>query len=256
VKPWLAAIACALTLACSCALAQPPHAGLTQHVGARVPLDVAVVDENGQHRTLASFVDGSRPVLLVPGYYRCAQLCGLVIRSLVDALRASGTPPNQWRIVGVSIDPRETAADARARRDLDLAYAGRDTDLHLLTLAPDELARVADAIGIHFESVRSDDGAVTIAHPATVVVLTPRGEISRYFNGVGLDGKEMSVALADAAGNRIGGITSRLALLCAHFDPSLGVHSAAVMNGMRIVSFLLVAALGGWIWRHRRGGTR
>lgn len=252
-KPWLFALA--FSFACSCCFAQP-RAGLTQHVGARVPLDVQVVDESAEPGTLARYVDGSRPVLLVPGYYRCAQLCGLVMRSLVDALKASGTPQEQWRIVAVSIDPRETPADARARKALDLAYAGAGIDLHLLTLAPQDLARVADAIGIRVEPMRGDDGAVTIAHPATMILLTPRGRISRYFNGVGLDSGEMSVALADAAGNRIGGITSRLALLCAHFDPRLGAHSAAVMNAVRIVSLLLVAALGGWVWRHRRGAAK
>ena len=251
-RPWFIALA----LVCSCAFAQPPHAGLDQHVGARVPLDAQVVDENGSHRTLAHYVDGSRPVLLVPGYYRCTQLCGLVMRSLVDALKASGTPGDRWRIVGISIDPNDTPADARSRRKLDVDYAGRDIDLHLLTAAPHDVARVADAIGIRFESVRGGDGAVTIAHPATVVVLTPQGKISRYFNGVGLDGSEMAVALADAGGNRIGAITTRLALLCAHFDPRQGLHSAAVMNGTRIVSLLLVIALGGWMWRHRRGGTQ
>jgi protein SCO1/2 len=87
-------------------------------------------------------------------------------------------------------------------------------------------------------------------------VLTPRGTISRYFNGVGLDGNEMALALADASGNRIESVTTRLALLCAHFDPRQGLHSAAVMNATRVVSLLLVVALGGWIWRHRRGGTR
>jgi protein SCO1 len=252
----LPALALWLALACGCAFAQPPRASLEQHVGARVPLDVRVVDETGRDRTLASYVDGSRPVLLVPGYYRCAQLCGLVMRGLIDSVQAGGNARASWRIVGVSIDPRETPADARARRQLDIAYAGHELDLHLLTVTPHELARIADAIGIRFESVRGDDGAVTIAHPATVVVLTPHGTISRYFNGVGLDANEMAVALADAQGNRIGGITSRLALLCAHFDPRLGLHSAAVMTGTRIVSLLLVVALGGWVWRHRRGGTR
>jgi protein SCO1/2 len=246
----------ALAFACSCAFAQPPKAGLDQHVGAQVPLDAQVVDENGSQRTLANYVDGSRPVLLVPGYYRCTQLCGLVMRSLVDALRAGGTPGDRWRIVGVSIDPNDTPADARARRKRDLDYAGRDVDLHLLTMPKQDLSRIADTIGIRFETVRSDDGAATIAHPATVVVLTPRGTISRYFNGVGLDGNEMALALADASGNRIESVTTRLALLCAHFDPRQGLHSAAVMNATRVVSLLLVVALGGWMWRHRRGGTR
>jgi protein SCO1/2 len=240
-------------------LPAPPRAGLEQHVGSQVPLDVRVTDEDGLHRALGNYVDGTRPVLLVPGYYRCAQLCGLVMQSLLDSLHASGVPRSGWRIVAVSIDPRETPADARRRRDVDLAYADsllgakvpkRRLDLRLLTLAPDALDRVARAIGIRFETVR-DAKEVTIAHPATVVVLTPAGGISRYFNGVGIDGDEMRVALADASGDRIGGVTARIALLCAHFDPRVGRLDDAVMNAIRALAAVLVIALGTWCWRRR-----
>jgi protein SCO1/2 len=254
VTSWLFALA----LACSTASAQPlalpapPRARLEQHAGAHVPLDVQVVDEQGRRRSLANYVDGSRPVLLVPGYYRCAQLCGLVMHSLLDALRDSGVAAGGLRIVAIGIDPRETPADARARRRLDMDYAatrGIAPDLHLLTLPANDLARLTSVIGVRSEAVPSDG---TIAHPATVVLVTPGGDISRYFNGVGLDPGEMRVALADASGDRIGGLASRVALLCAHFDPKVGRFDNAVMEATRIVGVLLVAALVAWGWRHRK----
>src|SRR5690349_1582810 len=100
------------------ALPPPPDAGLEQRIGAYLPLDSEVTDEAGHLRRLADLVDGTRPVLLVPGYYRCAQLCGLVMRGLLEALHAGGMPRTRWRIVGIGIDPQETPADARARHAL------------------------------------------------------------------------------------------------------------------------------------------
>lgn len=255
--------ACGAAMAGPLALPAPPDAGLEQHVGTRLPLDVVATDEAGHALRLANLVDGTRPVLLVPGYYRCAQLCGLVMRGLLEALHASGASRAQWRIVGIGIDPTETAADARARRELDAAYAGSlpqaarsgPLDLHLLTLGAPERQRVAAAIGVRFQRLpAAGTEASTIAHPATVVLLTPRGEIARYFDGIDIDAGELRVALADAAGDRIGSATSRLALLCAHFDPKVGKLDAPVMNGFRAGSLLLVAGLAGWCWRRR--GTR
>jgi protein SCO1/2 len=196
---------------------------------------------------------GDDPVLLVPSYYRCRQLCGLVMHGLLDALKQSGA--SRWRIVAFSIDPGETAADARARRDADRAYAAfvglPHAEIDLLTLAPPDIERATREIGFSFSRVGGE-----FAHPATVVVVTPRGRVSRYFNGVAFDAGELRVALADAAGDRIGAVTSRLALLCAHFDPRQGVHTRAVLEAVRAVSIALVAALGAWVWRHRRGGAR
>jgi protein SCO1/2 len=267
---FVAALLVALLMVCSVATAQPfalpapPKAGLDQRIGAQVPLSVEVTDDMGLHRRLADYVDGTRPVLLVPGYYRCPQLCGLVMHSLLDALQAGGVPRGDWRIVGVGIDPHETVADARARRELDVAYADallganppeRAIDLHLLLLPPAELAQVTAAIGDRFEPVRdATSGSASIAHPATVVLLTPRGEIARYFNGVGIDPDDMRVALADAAGDRLGSVSARLALLCAHFDPHVGRLNDAVMSGLRAGCTLLAIALAGWCWRRR--GTR
>lgn len=256
-------LACGAACAGPLALPAPPRAGLEQHIGIGVPLDLAVTDEAGRAEHLANVVDGSRPVLLVPGYYRCPQLCGLVMRGLLDALQASGADRATWRIVGIGIDPSETPADAKARRDLDVAYAEslpkqpgtRSLDLHLLTLDAPQLQHVAAALGLRFERLPANGAEpASIAHPATVVLLTPRGEIARYFNGMDIDPGELRVALADAAGDRIGSATSRLALLCAHFDPKVGKLDTPVMDAARAGSLLLVVGLAGWCWRRR--GTR
>ncbi len=250
------------------ALPEPPAAQLAQRLGEQVPLEVAVRDEDGVSRRLADFVDGHRPVLLVPGYYRCPRLCGLVMRGLLEALAGSGASRSQWRIVGIGIDPSETAADARARRALDLAYAASleggavaPVDLHLLTLDPDVRLRLLRATGMQATGPTPDSGAWT--HPATVVLLSPGGRISRYFNGIAVDPGELRVGLADAAGDRLGSVTARLAVACGRFDPIMGRLDRPVMEAVRAVSALVLVGLAAWCWRrrappraHQRPGTR
>lgn len=253
--------ACAAAGAQPLALPPPPDAGLAQHIGARVPLDAAVTDEAGRRRYLAELVDGTRPVLLVPGYYRCARLCGLVMRGLLQALDAGGAPRAQWRIVGIGIDPDETPADARARHALDAGYAaslpgsGRagPLDLQLLSLQAAERDRILSAVGFRLQRTQERD-ATGFAHPATVVLLTPGGTVARYFNGIGADAGALRIALADAAGDRLGSATARLAVLCTHLDPQVGRLDAPVMNAVRAVCLLGLAGLAGWCWRRR--GTR
>jgi protein SCO1/2 len=246
---WLAGFA---VIAAISAQAQPlalppaPAAVLEQRLGARPTLDVPAIDESGNATRVSSFLDGQRPVLLVPGYYRCPQLCGLVMHGLLDALQQSAVPQARWRVVGFSIDPNDTAADARKRRDAFADSAG-SADLHLLVLSPADAKQLATQVGYSYEQTHG----AGFAHPASVVLLTPGGAVSRYFNGVAFDPQEMRVALADAAGDRIGGVTARLALLCAHFDPHVGKHTAAIMDAIRAASLLLLAGLAAWAWRRR-----
>lgn len=262
-----------LTLAQAQPLALPPRSAvqLEQRLGERVPLDLDALDEAGRRTRLRDFFGDGRAVLLVPGYYRCPQLCGLVMHDLLQALQQGGMARDRWRIVAFSIDPAESVADARARREADLALAAslapavdgrRPPDLHLLVLAPADTQRLARAIGYGFEAQAQAEPQARIvsssryAHPASVAVLTPRGTVSRYFNGLDFDPGELRMALADAQGDRIGAVTARLALLCAHFDPGIGRLSAPVMEAMRGVSLLVLVALGAWIVRHARGGRR
>lgn len=254
------------------ALPPPPDAALQQRIGAQLPLDVTVRDDLGQPAKLADFFQPQRPVLLVPGYYQCPQLCGLVMQDLLKALHDSGVPRSDWRIVRISIDPRDTPADAHRRRDLDLAYAqflqgAEEAEalprLDLLVAAPEVVRKVTEAIGFGWSRGSPEgspaaygDKGTQIAHPATVVVLTPDGRVARYFNGVGIDANELRGAIGEAAGGNLGRWTDRLAALCAHVDPLVGRHSASVMAIARALALLTLAGLGLVMLRRQRRGER
>jgi protein SCO1/2 len=264
----LLAVAAGQAHAQALALPAPPSAALEQQLGAPLPLAMKLVDDLGRPVRLGDYFQDGRPVLLVLGYYRCPQLCGLLMHGLLEALQQSAVPRRDWRIVGVSIDPGDTTATARARRNLDLAYAefllgARAADapleLHLLTASADDARRLARLAGFTYSAVPTDDQAARaagarFAHPAAVIVATAQGKVSRYLMGIQFDARELKVALADAAGDRIASVSSRIALLCAHFDPHVGRHSASVMNGLRVLGVLLAVMLGAWCWQRRGQG--
>lgn len=242
------------TFAQPLALPKPPQAGVDQRVGAPLPLALPFLDEQGRTVTLGDLF-GRGPVLLVPGYYGCPELCGLVMHGVLDASSRLRRPVP---IVRISIDPRDTPADAASARARDLGYAhslgGSVPQLHLLVGRADSAAQLARAIGYRWETTRlADAPAARFAHPATVVLATPDGRVARYFMGVAFDPDEWQEAIDSAAGNRLGAVTDRLALLCAHFDPRAGLHTRAVMDAARAVGLLTVAGLAGWCWRRRQG---
>jgi protein SCO1/2 len=187
------------------------------------------------------------------------------MHGLLEALQQGGLPRSDWRIVGISIDPQDTPADARRRRELDrdyaafLAGAGAQPGplrLDLLVATAPEVQRITHAIGYRFEPLKVQAGAPPqFAHPATVIVATPDGHVSRYFNGVQFDPADLRRALVEASGGAVGGVSDRLALLCAHFDPAIGRYSGGVMLTTRVVGTLTLAMLGLVAWR-RRGGPR
>jgi protein SCO1/2 len=244
------------------AASSPPPVDFVQRIGARLPLDLPLLDAHGRSTRLGAQFAGSSPVLLVLGYYTCPNLCGIAMHGLVEALHATALPVDDYRIVGVSVDPRDTPASARARAD---AYDGYARFVFGERNAPSSHLLVADAHGIDalaarvgFVSARMPDAPASspIAHPAGIVVVTPEGTVSRYLFGVRFDADELRLALVEASAGRIGGLSDRVRLLCAHFDPAIGLHSEAAMNAARVTGLLTVLLLGGWILRRLRHRDR
>jgi protein SCO1/2 len=254
----------------------PPQTEISQRLDAAVPLDLPFTDASGRAVRLGSYFGDGRPVILVLGYHRCPNLCGLAMHGLLEALDAGGLPPRDYRIVAVSIDPEETPADALARRRIDADYAsflrigrtpGDPLDLQLLVGPETSIATLSERVGFAYERDRASPAAARgsadaaaaasrYAHAAGFVGVTPQGRTSRYLLGVRFDPRELRLALVDAAAGTIGSVSDRLLLFCAHFAPTNGRHDAAVMNLLRIVAVLLVLGLGGWAWRHRRSPER
>ena len=51
---------------------------------------------------------------------------------------------------------------------------------------------------------------------------------------------------------RAGPVATGIALLCAHLDPTLGRHSAAVLAGLRLAGLGSIGLLGLFVWRQQR----
>lgn len=235
-----------------------PAVGYTQHLGARLPLDAGFTDSAGRAIRLADeFPRDERPTLLMLGYHRCPQLCGLATQGVLEALRQSRLPAAAARILFVSVDPDETAADAADLRRADLGYARLLAGASASDAPPIErlvgpaasIAALARRVGFVYQP---GDAAARFAHPAGVVVVTPDGRVSRYLMGVRFDPAELRAAVAAAADGEVGNLSDRLALLCAHLDVRQGAHSAAVLSGVRVAGLATLALLAIFAWRRRQ----
>ena len=217
--------------------------GFDQHLGARLPLDLTLHDEDGRPVRLGDLVR-AKPVVLVPAYYRCPMLCTLVLNGVVSALRALPFDAGrEFQVVVFSFDPRETSALAAAKKESLLAEyrrPGAAAGWHLLTGDEAAVRRLTETIGFRYAF---DPATNQFAHASGIVVVTPGGTISHYFYGVEYAPRDLRLALVEAADERIGSAIDQLLLFCFHYDPATGRYGGLTLGAVRIGGALTVLAL-------------
>lgn len=249
-------------------LSETPAASLMKEVdiveklNEKVPLDAVFTDAEGKQVRLGDYFKGDKPVLLTLVYYRCPMLCSLVLGGLNKAVLNSGmTLGEDYRAVTVSIDPRETPemAKERQRGHLQaLGAPGQEADWAFLVGTEEEIKKVADAVGFGF---KYDEVSKQYAHAAAITALTPDARVSRYLYGVEFPGRDLKLALLEAAGGRVGTSFDRVLLTCFKYDPNTRryeLYVFGVIRGGALLVFGALAAALAVFWRreYKRGSIR
>jgi protein SCO1/2 len=229
------------------ASAMPPalrEIGFDQNIDRQLPLDVPFADEDGRTAPLGRFF-GTRPVILSLVYYECPMLCTTVLNSLASSLDTMSLEPGQdFDVVTISFDPRETPALAAAKKASYLQRykrPGAAAGWHFLTGTQPSIAAVTKAAGFRFVW---DDGLKQFAHPAGIVVVTPEGRVARYLFGIDYGPRDLRMALVDASAGKVGTAVDSFLLYCYHYDPMTGRYGLAVMRALRAAGAATVVALG------------
>jgi protein SCO1 len=218
-----------------------------QKLNQQVPLDVTFRDENGETVLLANYFKG-KPVILNFVYYKCQDLCPLLLDGVVRSLRAlSFDLGNQFDVLTVSFDPHDDPPLAAAKKsDLVQKYSrpGAATGWHFLTGDETSIQRLTQSVGFRYSY---DAHTGEFAHAAGIIILTPQGKTSRYFYGIDFSPRDVRLGLIEAAAAKIGSPIDQLLLFCYHYDPSTGKYNLLVARVIQIAGAFTVLALGTFI---------
>ena len=213
------------------------------HLGAQLPPDAAVRDEQGRTATLGSVMTGA-PLVLALGYFHCPNICGVVRDDILNGLERAGLRAGtDYRLLVLSIDPNEMPADAaRAKEGALSRYPdpAAEGDWRFLTAPASGVAAITAAAG--FRS-RFDPALKQFLHPAGIVIASPAGIISSYLLGVGYASTDVRSAVLRASQGAVATAISPVLLLCFHFEPETGTYDFAVYRALSVLAALTVMTL-------------
>jgi protein SCO1 len=228
------------------------NVGIDQHLGQQVTLALPVRDENGNTTTLGTYF-GKRPVILVMAYYECPNLCTMVMNGVFGGMMSLPfVAGKDYDVVSVSIDPHDSSALAKAKKDTYLSgYHQTDhaDGYHFLTADESTIEQLCKEVGFRYSY---DTESHQFAHASGIMIVTPDGKLSRYLMGVQFNPKDLKYALMDASGDKIGTLADKLVLYCYHYDPSQSKYGLAIAKILRIGGVITLLAIGLMFYMFRR----
>jgi protein SCO1/2 len=246
VAAWLAGAA--VPSAAQIAEDVPPElegVGITEKLDTTLPLDLIFWDEEGREVALGKYFRPDRPVVLNFVYFDCPMLCNLLVDGMVATMKElDWTPGDEYAVVTVSIDPRDTPEKSTVERDHyigRLDRPGAAEGWHFLTGNEKSIERLTDAIGFRY---RFDAESQEYMHAAAIYVATPEGRLSRYLYGVMFEPQTLRLSLVEASGGGIGSTADQLLLFCFAYDHTEGRYGPAAFKIMRMGASLTVVILG------------
>ena len=259
---FLALVAARMPVSAASTAPSPPDlvrdVGIDQRLGAQLPLELVLRDAGGQVLRLRQALGGKAAVLVL-GYYRCTNLCDVVRAGVAQAVAASGLRPGaQFNVVLLSIDPRESAADAAAAQrgdEMDHPQGGVAAWRYLVGISGAVSAALAKSVGFR---VLFDPRTGQYAHAAGIVVVSPEGRVTQYLLGVRFAPLTLRLALVSASEGRIGSAVDRLVLLCSAYDSATGHYSLLISRVLQGLGVLTLLTFGGLVamLRHRELGAQ
>ncbi len=235
--------------------------GIEQKLGAQLPLDTELKDENGQLVRLGDYFKAGRPVIVAFVYYECPMLCNQVLNGLTGSLKGmSFNAGAEFDVVAISFDAREFDSTEIARNK-KLGYMerygrpGTEKGFHFLTGKQEMLDKVTSAAGFTYEW---DEKTNQFAHAAAVMVATPEGKLSRYHFGIDYAPRDLKFSLMESSESRVGNAAEQLLLYCYHYDPSSGKYGLAILNVIRLGGIATLIGMGLMamvFWRRNKSRT-
>jgi len=203
--------------------------------------DVYFYDQNGKKVNFGSLIDYKVPIVLIPVYYTCDVVCNTTLFWTFEQLKNLKDLKigKDYKIVAFSFDYENTIEDAKIKSSYCKIVNGNDENCKFLVSDRSNINKMLNIIGFKVKKISKNE----IAHPVSVIILTPSGKISSYLYGLSFVGKDLRLAIWNAQIEKIENLTdlAKAALLfCFHYEPKGGQYAFNFTKVAGIIGILML----------------
>jgi len=225
---------------------------ITEQLGKNIPLNLEFKNSDGKTVVLKNYFT-DKPVVFAFVYYKCPGICTPLMTEIATIINKSSLIPGKdYRVVILSMDEKETHADALEKKQTMFSLLDKKVntdDWIFLTGSMENINKLADATGFKFKR----EGTQFI-HTTSLMFLSQKGKLSRYLypgykknTGFAILPFSFKLAVIDASEGKVIPSVGKLLAFCFSYDPQgrtyvfdiLKVVGASTLLTVGLVIFIL-----------------
>jgi protein SCO1/2 len=212
-----------------------PEIGIVEHLDEFLPKDIYLTNENNQRVCLTDLID--KPTIINWVYYRCPGICSPLMEGLAHVMDASDLKPGvDYQVLTISFDPHETIDLGVRKKANYLNLVNKKEEIakgwHFFVADSASIAKGTNATGFKYKKTGND-----FTHAASVCVVSPKGKITRYLNGINYLPFDFKMAIIESQKGMSAPTINKIMQYCFSYDP---VGQAYVLNVTKISGTLIL----------------
>lgn len=219
--------------------------GVYEHLDEYISNDLVFTDELYNEVNLKESID--KPTILSLVYYECPGICSPLLNGLAEAMdQATMELGDDYQVYTISFSHTEKPPLARKKKKTYqklVSHGDTDSSWRFFTGDSVTISRLLDQVGFKVKK----EGKEYI-HPGTLIVISPKGKITRYLYGsTYFMPFDLKMAIVEASEERSGPTINKMLKYCFSYDPE---GQKYVLNFTKIsgsiillVAFILLGTL-------------
>lgn len=232
----------------------PPELGIYEKLDQFIPEGLLFTDENYVNVDLKKEID--KPTVIALVYYECPGICSPLLEGVAEVItRAKLDLGTEYQVFTISFDPDEKPKLAKDKKT-NYAKLVKNKDVEKgwrwFTGDSANVNNLLNSLGFKVKKQGEE-----FIHPASLIVLSPEGKITRYLHGTYFLPFDLKMAVIEASAGKSGPTINKVLKYCFAFDPE---GKKYVVNITRVsgtlILFIAASFLLGLVLSKKRGRNK
>ena len=216
--------------------------GWLEHLGDTIPLDLIFNSEENKRISLRELID--KPTVLSFVYFNCPGVCNPLQESIARVAEKTDMELGKdYQILTISFDISDTPEKAQKKKANFIQNIVKEKAAHWMYLTGDKqnIDAITEAVGFKYKETGLD-----FAHPSGIILISPKGKITRYLYGLDILPFDLKMAIIEAQQGLAKPTINKILQYCFNYNPQGQAYTLSVTRvaGTLILFISILIFLG------------